>query len=108
MGCGFGMWWICGGWGVVSCGGVVVAWGYGLWILFVSCVRMCVCFFSWWRWVFVAGVWWFLVVCLCVCSFFFLLLVLTVLVGGFGGFFLMGLQVGMVVAWWLWCLLAGV
>ena len=31
-----------------------------------------------------------------------------VLVGGFGGS-LMGLQVGMVVAWWLWCwMLAGV
>ena len=70
----------------MSHGGLVVAWDYGLWVLFGCCV--CVFFFSlWWRG-FVAGVWWFLVVCVyvcvcvCVCVFF-----LVVLVGGFGGFF---------------------
>ena len=60
---------------------------------------MCVCVFFFLSLggglVFVAGVWWYLVVCVCVC---FLLVGLVV--------FLMGLQVGIVVAWW-W-LLAGV
>ena len=88
-----GPWWVYDGWGVVSHGGAVMAWGYGLWVSFGCCccccyVCVCVCVFSLGGGVvFVADVWWYLVVCVfvcvCVCVFF----LLVVLVGGFGGFF---------------------
>ena len=67
-GCGFGSWWVYGGWGVASRDGAVVTWGYGLWVCLVVvcvCLFVCsggmglwvclfVCFFSlslswWWR-----------------------------------------------------------
>ena len=67
---------------MVSCGG-----GLGLWVVgfdWLSCVR--VCFFSLGGGVvFVAGVWWFLAVCVCVCVFFFL-----PVVGSYGS------------CWWVW------
>ena len=44
VGCGFGSWWVCGGWGVLSRGGAVVVWGYGF-CLVVVCVCLFVCFF---------------------------------------------------------------
>ena len=50
-----GLWWVYDGWGVVSHGGAVMAWGYGLWVSFgccCCCCYVCVC------------------VCVCVCVFF--------------------------------------
>lgn len=70
MGCGFGSWWVCGGWGVLSRGVAVVAWGYGF-CLVVVCVCLFVFFFSSWWWHGFCG--WCLMVfgdlCVCVCVF---------------------------------------
>ena len=88
-----GPWWVYDGWGVVSHGGAVMAWGYGLWVSFgccccccyvCVCVCVCVCVFSLGGGVvFVADVWWYLVVCVFVC-----VCVCVFLVGGS--------------CWWVW------
>ena len=81
-GCGFRLWWVYSGWGVVSHGGAVVAWGYGLWVCLVVEYVFFFFFFllvvAWFLWPMSGG----FCVCLCVCFF-----LLVSLVGGFGGFF---------------------
>ena len=70
----------------MSHGGLVVAWGYGLWVLFGCCVCVfflfVVAWFCGWCLVVFGGLCVCVCVCVCVFSFF-----LVVLVGGFGGFF---------------------
>ena len=78
----------------MSHGGAVVAWGYGLWVCLV--VKYYYFFFSWWWHGFCGR---------CLVVFGGLLVCVCFPIGDscwwVWWFFLMGLQVGMVVAWWL-------